>query len=95
MVWQCVFQLQTFLLVDLVAELDKDVTVEEINAALKEAAEGELKGILITVKNHLFLVIIMEIHILLQLMLFQQWLLKAIWLKLFLGMIMKQVILTV
>jgi len=33
-------------LVDLVAELDKDVTVEEVNAALKAAAEGELKGIL-------------------------------------------------
>ncbi|AEH54298.1 type I glyceraldehyde-3-phosphate dehydrogenase [Heyndrickxia coagulans] len=32
--------------VDLVAELGKDVTVEEVNAALKEAAEGELKGIL-------------------------------------------------
>ncbi|MBE3568918.1 MAG: type I glyceraldehyde-3-phosphate dehydrogenase [Bacillales bacterium] len=32
--------------VDLVAELDKDVTVEEVNAVLKEAAEGELKGIL-------------------------------------------------
>ncbi len=33
-------------LVDLVAELDRDVTVEEINAALKEAAEGKLKGII-------------------------------------------------
>ncbi len=33
-------------LVDLVAELEKEVTVEEINNALKEAAEGELKGIL-------------------------------------------------
>jgi glyceraldehyde 3-phosphate dehydrogenase len=33
-------------LVDLVAELEKDVTVEEVNRALKEAAEGELKGIL-------------------------------------------------
>jgi glyceraldehyde 3-phosphate dehydrogenase len=33
-------------LVDLVAELDKEVTVEDINAALKEAAEGELNGIL-------------------------------------------------
>ncbi|WP_416828466.1 type I glyceraldehyde-3-phosphate dehydrogenase [Ectobacillus polymachus] len=33
-------------LVDLVAELDKSVTVEELNAAFKEAAEGELKGIL-------------------------------------------------
>ncbi|API93515.1 MULTISPECIES: type I glyceraldehyde-3-phosphate dehydrogenase [Bacillota] len=33
-------------LVDLVAELEKNVTAEEINAALKEAAEGELKGIL-------------------------------------------------
>jgi glyceraldehyde 3-phosphate dehydrogenase len=33
-------------IVDLVAELEKDVTAEEINAALKEAAEGPLKGIL-------------------------------------------------
>jgi glyceraldehyde 3-phosphate dehydrogenase len=33
-------------IVDLVAELEKDVTVEEINAALKEASEGSLKGIL-------------------------------------------------
>jgi glyceraldehyde 3-phosphate dehydrogenase len=33
-------------LVDLVAELDKDVTVEELNAAFKEASEGNLKGIL-------------------------------------------------
>ncbi len=32
--------------VDLVAELSKKVTKEEINAAMKEAAEGELKGIL-------------------------------------------------
>ncbi|MFF2446878.1 type I glyceraldehyde-3-phosphate dehydrogenase [Neobacillus sp. NPDC058068] len=32
--------------VDLVAELDKDVTAEEINVALKAAAEGPLKGIL-------------------------------------------------
>ncbi len=33
-------------LVDLVAELDKNVTVEEVNSALKEASEGDLKGIL-------------------------------------------------
>ncbi|MED4016563.1 type I glyceraldehyde-3-phosphate dehydrogenase [Sutcliffiella cohnii] len=33
-------------LVDLVAELDKDVTAEEVNAALKAASEGDLKGIL-------------------------------------------------
>ncbi|MDA7027387.1 type I glyceraldehyde-3-phosphate dehydrogenase [Bacillus sp. CLL-7-23] len=33
-------------LVDLVAELDKNVTVEEVNAALKEAAQGELNGVL-------------------------------------------------
>ncbi|WP_079515549.1 type I glyceraldehyde-3-phosphate dehydrogenase [Rossellomorea marisflavi] len=33
-------------LVDLVAELDKNVTAEDVNAALKEAAEGNLKGIL-------------------------------------------------
>jgi glyceraldehyde 3-phosphate dehydrogenase len=32
--------------VDLVAELEKDVTVEEVNGALKAAAEGPLKGIL-------------------------------------------------
>src|SRR5690606_16456174 len=31
---------------DLVAELEKNVTVEELNAALKKAAEGPLKGIL-------------------------------------------------
>lgn len=31
---------------DLVAELDKETTKEEINAALRKAAEGELKGIL-------------------------------------------------
>ena len=33
-------------LVDLVVELEKDVTPEEVNAALKEASEKELKGIL-------------------------------------------------
>ena len=33
-------------LVDLVVELSKNVTKEEVNAALKEASEGELKGIL-------------------------------------------------
>ena len=32
--------------VDLVATLNKDVTAEDVNAALKKAAEGELKGIL-------------------------------------------------
>jgi glyceraldehyde 3-phosphate dehydrogenase len=32
--------------VDLTCELNKQVTVEEINAAVKEAAEGSLKGIL-------------------------------------------------
>lgn len=31
---------------DLVAELEQEVTVEQVNAALKEAAEGPLKGIL-------------------------------------------------
>jgi glyceraldehyde 3-phosphate dehydrogenase len=33
-------------LVDLVAEVGKDVTAEEINAAFKKAAEGPMKGIL-------------------------------------------------
>jgi glyceraldehyde 3-phosphate dehydrogenase len=32
--------------VDLVAVLDKNTTTEEVNAALKEAANGSLKGIL-------------------------------------------------
>jgi glyceraldehyde 3-phosphate dehydrogenase len=32
--------------VDLVVELEQDVTVEEVNAAVKAAAEGELAGIL-------------------------------------------------
>ncbi len=34
-------------LVDLVAELEKDVTVEEVNSAFKKASEEELKGILV------------------------------------------------
>ena len=33
-------------LVDLTAVLSKDVTKEDINAAMKKAAEGPLKGIL-------------------------------------------------
>ncbi|WP_181349639.1 type I glyceraldehyde-3-phosphate dehydrogenase [Thalassobacillus sp. CUG 92003] len=33
-------------LVDFVAELDQNVSAEDVNAALKNAAEGELKGIL-------------------------------------------------
>ena len=32
--------------VDLTAELEKNVTKEEVNAAVKEAAEGAMKGIL-------------------------------------------------
>jgi glyceraldehyde 3-phosphate dehydrogenase len=32
--------------VDLVAELGRDVTAKEVNAALKRAAEGPMKGIL-------------------------------------------------
>lgn len=33
-------------IVDLTAELERNVTVEEVNAAMKQAAEGPLKGIL-------------------------------------------------
>ncbi|MCI8366470.1 MAG: type I glyceraldehyde-3-phosphate dehydrogenase [Eggerthellaceae bacterium] len=33
-------------MVDLTVELEKDVTIDEINAAMKAAAEGEMKGIL-------------------------------------------------
>lgn len=36
----------TVSVVDLVAELERPTTTEEINAAFKEAAEGDLKGIL-------------------------------------------------
>ncbi len=36
----------TVSLVDLVCELGKNVTIDEVNNALREAAEGELKGIL-------------------------------------------------
>ena len=36
----------TVSLVDLVAELEKDVTAEEVNAAFKEASQDRLKGIL-------------------------------------------------
>ncbi|NLX70113.1 MAG: type I glyceraldehyde-3-phosphate dehydrogenase [Clostridiales bacterium] len=36
----------TVSVVDLVAELEKPATAEEINAAMKEAAEGPMKGIL-------------------------------------------------
>ena len=33
-------------MVDLTVELEKEATVEEINAAMKKAAEGPMKGIL-------------------------------------------------
>jgi glyceraldehyde 3-phosphate dehydrogenase len=33
-------------IVDLVAELEKDTTADEINAAMKKAAEGDMKGVL-------------------------------------------------
>ncbi|HYE12412.1 MAG TPA: type I glyceraldehyde-3-phosphate dehydrogenase, partial [Patescibacteria group bacterium] len=36
----------TVSVVDLVADLEKNVTVEEVNAAMKRAADNELKGIL-------------------------------------------------
>jgi glyceraldehyde 3-phosphate dehydrogenase (phosphorylating) len=36
----------TVSVVDFVADLDRDATVEEVNGALKKAAEGPLKGIL-------------------------------------------------
>lgn len=36
----------TVSITDLTCELKKNVTVDEVNAALKEAAEGELKGIM-------------------------------------------------
>jgi glyceraldehyde 3-phosphate dehydrogenase len=36
----------TVSIVDMVVELKKSVTIQEINSALKDAAEGELKGIL-------------------------------------------------
>ena len=38
---------------DFVAELKKEVSVEEVNAAMKKAAEGEMKGILAYVEEPL------------------------------------------
>ncbi len=40
-------------IVDLVVELDRDVTVQEVNAAVKAAAEGALKGILEYTEDHI------------------------------------------
>ena len=40
------FPIPTGSVVDLVANLKQEVTAEQINAAIKEAAEGPLKGIL-------------------------------------------------
>lgn len=40
-------------LVDLTCVLKKDVTVEEVNAAIKEAAEGDMKGILLYTEEEL------------------------------------------
>jgi glyceraldehyde 3-phosphate dehydrogenase len=39
--------------VDLVVELEKDVTVEEVNAAVKAAAEGPLVGIMEYTEDHI------------------------------------------
>jgi glyceraldehyde 3-phosphate dehydrogenase len=36
----------TVSVIDLVAELDRDVTIEEVNAAFREASKGPLRGIL-------------------------------------------------
>src|SRR5690625_6199604 len=38
--------------VDLVAELDKNVTAEQVNEAFREAANGKLKGILARSEEH-------------------------------------------
>ena len=43
----------TVSVVDLVAELGKDTTVEQVNAALKSAAEGPMKGILVYCEDEL------------------------------------------
>ncbi len=40
-------------IVDLVVELDKDVTVEEVNAAVKAAAEGPFDGIIEYTEDHI------------------------------------------
>lgn len=82
-------------LVDLVAELDKEVTAEEVNAPLKEAQKANFKAFLATAKSRLYLKTTTAIQTLLQSMLFLQWLWKATWLKLFLGMTTKADILTV
>src|SRR5690606_26675347 len=40
-------------IVDLVVELDKDLTVEEVNAAVKAAADGPFRGIIEYTEDHI------------------------------------------
>ena len=42
----CLYSTPNVSMVDLVIEVAKDTTVEEVNAALAKAAAGELKGVL-------------------------------------------------
>jgi len=49
---------------DLTVELAKEVTAAEINAALKKAAEGSLKGYLTYTEDPMFLQILLQIRVL-------------------------------
>ena len=73
--------------VDLVVELENDVTKDQVNQALKSAAEGAMKGILSYSEEPLVSVDIIGILIHPLLTVCLPWRI-ATWLKSYLGMIM-------
>ena len=72
MVWRYVYQHLTYLLVDLVVDLKRDVTIDEVNQAFIEASENELKGIMEFTMEPLFPVISKQILTLQSSMVYQR-----------------------
>ena len=66
-------------LVDFVAELEKEVTVEEVNNAFKKARTMNCKVFLFTMNYHLFQQTITATLLLQQSMVFLQWFWKTTW----------------
>ena len=86
MVWPC-DSTPDGSVVDLVIELENDVTKDQVNQALKSAAEGAMKGICLILKNRWFQWISSGILIHPLLTVCLPWRM-ATWLKWYLGMIM-------
>ena len=63
----------TVSIVDLTCQLSKSATVEQINEALREAAEGKMKGVLDTLKNPWYQWISKAVNSHLSLTDYQQW----------------------